>query len=141
MTELSIAIEPPDEDVKNRIVSGLIAFNRAEVNQPERQYFNAVLRDGNGHVQGGIIASVNFDVMRIEEFFVEEPWRRGGHGARLVASAEAEGARRGAKLSCVMTYSWQARPFYEKQGYQIIATLPYRGGEHTLYWLTKSLCA
>lgn len=138
---LKIAIEPPDEAVNNYILAGLGAFNRAEANRPERQHFNVAVRDGEGHVLGGIMASVSFDVLRIEEFFVEETCRRGGCGSRLIAMAEDEGRRRGARLACVMTFSWQARPFYEKQGYEVFAELPYQNGAHTLYWLRKSLCA
>jgi GNAT superfamily N-acetyltransferase len=138
---LSIAIEPPDEAVNEYILANLIAFNRAEANRPERQHFNVVLRDGEGRLQGGITASVSFDVLRIEEFFIEETHRRGGYGSRLLAMAEDEGRDRGARLSCVMTFSWQARPFYEKQGYETFAELPYQSGAFALYWLRKSLCA
>ena len=138
---LTIAIEPPDEVVNNWILGGLIAFNQVEVNRPERQHFNVVLRDGNGIVKGGIIASVSFDVMRIEEFFVEGDCRRGGHGSQLIEMAEEEARRRGARLACVMTFSWQARPFYEKQGYEVFGELPYQDGTHRLYWLKKHLCA
>jgi hypothetical protein len=55
--------------------------------------------------------------------------------------AETEARKRGARLACVMTFSWQARPFYEKQGYEVFAELPYQNGAHMLYWLKKSLCA
>ena len=44
-SEPAIAVEPPDETVNQRILGGLIAFNRATVNRPERQHFNVVLRD------------------------------------------------------------------------------------------------
>lgn len=137
---LTIAIEPPDDAFGAQIHAGLRAFNRA-VEGSERQSFNVALRDGEGRLQGGLIASVRFDVMNIQDLYIEEPHRRGGHGARLIAMAEDEARRRGARLACVMTFSWQARPFYEKQGYAVYAELSYLGGTHTLYSLKKSLCA
>jgi GNAT superfamily N-acetyltransferase len=139
--ELRIAIEASDETVERRIRAGLSAFNRAAVDKPERQHFNVVLRDGEGSVRGGLIASVNFDVMLIEDLFVDETYRRGGQGAKLVALAEEEGRARGARRACVSTFSWQARPFYEKLGFRVFGEIPYRNGAYVLYWLAKPLCA
>ena len=137
---LRIAIEASDETVERTIRAGLSAFNRAAVDKPERRHFNVVLRDGEGCVRGGLIASVNFDVMLIEDLFVEEACSRRGQGAKLVALAEEEGRARGARRACVSTFSWQARPFYEKLGFRVFGELPYRNGAHVLYWLAKPLC-
>lgn len=62
-------------------------------------------------------------------------------GMALMALAEDEGRRRGARLASVSTFSWQARPFYEKLGYTVYAELPYNNNAYTLYSLKKSLCA
>lgn len=120
--------------------TGLRAFNRTRANWPERQHFNVTLRDAERQLRGGILASVNFDVLVLEDVFVEENCRAGGYGARLMALAEDEGGRRGARLAVVSTFSWQARPFYEKCGYTVYATLPYNNGTYTLFSLKKSLC-
>lgn len=138
---LNIAIEPADEAFSAWVHAGLGAFNRAAAERSERQYFHVALRDDEGQLRGGLIGSVRFDVMNIQDLFLEDGYRRGGYGARLVAIAEEEARRRGARLSCVTTFSWQARPFYEKQGYKVFAELPYLDGAHALYWLRKSLCA
>ncbi len=138
---LNIAIEPPDDLVAAQIHDGLRAFNRAAADRSERQFFNVALRDGDGRLQGAMLASIRFDVLNIQDLFVEEPHRRDGYGAQLIAMAETEALRRGTKLACVMTFSWQARPFYEKQGYEVFAEVPFQNGTHVLYWLRKSLCA
>jgi GNAT superfamily N-acetyltransferase len=139
--QLCIAVEARDDTVDQAIHAGLRAFNRAIVNWPERQRFNVVLRDTEGRVHGGILASVNFDVLVLEDVFVEETWRRGGHGAKMMAVAEEEGRRRGARLASVSTFNWQARPFYENLGYTVYAQLPYNNGGYTLFSLKKFLCA
>jgi N-acetylglutamate synthase-like GNAT family acetyltransferase len=135
-----VAVEPKDEAVDQAIHTGLRAFNRASVNWPERQHFNVVLRDGEGRLRGGILASINFDVLVLEDVFVEESCRHGGYGAQLMVMAEAEGRTLGARLAVVLTFSWQTRPFYEKYGYAVYAQLPYNNGAHTLFSLKKSLC-
>lgn len=136
-----IAVGELDETVADEIAARLAAFNEASVNRPPRQCFQVTLRDKAGTLVGGITAAIQFDVMRIDDVFVDEAARRGGWGARLMAACEAEAVRRGARLACVTTFSWQARPFYEKQGYRAFAELPYNRGEHHLYWLQKTLCA
>jgi GNAT superfamily N-acetyltransferase len=99
------------------------------------------LREADGTLRGGLLAAVNFDVMRIDDLFIEEEFRRGGQGSRLLMLAEQGGLRLGARLACLSTYSWQARPFYEKHGYVLFAELPYANGAHRLYWLRKTLRA
>ena len=139
--QLRIAVEAKDEAVDQAVHTGLRAFNRTRADWPERQRFNVVLRDENGCVRGGILASVNFDVLMIEDVFVEENCRPSVYGAKLLQLAEEEGRRRGARLASVSTFSWQARPFYEKLGYTVCAELPYNNGGYTLYSLKKFLCA
>lgn len=139
--ELRIVVEAKDEAVDHMVHTGLRAFNRAIVNWPERQHFNVTLRGADGRVHGGILATVNFDVLVLDDVFVEETSRGIGNGARMMAIAEEEGLRRGARLAVVSTYNWQARPFYEKCGYAVYAEVPYNGGTYMLYSLKKSLCA
>jgi len=141
VSQLRIAVEAKDDAVDDFVHTGLRAFNRVRANWPERQRFNIVLRDAEGCVRGGILASVNFDVLVLEDVFVEENCRDGGNGARMMALAEEEGGKRGAQIAVVSTFSWQARPFYEKCGYSVYAQLPYDNGTYTLYSLKKSLCA
>ena len=138
---LNIAVEAKDESVDRLIHAGLRAFNRTRADWPERQYFNVTLRNTDGQVRGAILASVNFDVLVLEDVFIDEDCRAGGHGARMMAVAEHEGCARGARLAVVSTFSWQARPFYEKCGYSVYAELPYNNGVYTLFSLKKSLCA
>ena len=139
--DLKIAVEPKDEAVVHFVHTGLRAFNRTYANWPERQHFNVVLRGSDGLVHGGILASVNFDVLVLEDVYIEENCRSGGYGARMMALAEQEGSMRGAQLAVVSTFSWQARPFYEKCGYSVYAELPYNSGMYMLFSLKKRLCA
>jgi GNAT superfamily N-acetyltransferase len=141
--QLRIALEAKDAAVDDFVHTGLRAFNRTRADWPERQHFNVLLRDSDNRVRGGILASVNFDVLVLDDVFVEENCRGGGNGngARMMTLAEEEGRKRGARLAVVSTFNWQARPFYEKCGYSVYAELPYNDGVYTLYSLKKSLCA
>ena len=49
--------------------------------------------------------------------------RGGGIGALVLAAAEDEGRARGCTRAHLDTFSYQARPFYEKHGWRVFATL------------------
>jgi GNAT superfamily N-acetyltransferase len=55
--------------------------------------------------------------------WVAEAARGAGHGRRLMEDAEAYARSRGAVGATVETHSFQARPFYERLGYQVFGTL------------------
>jgi GNAT superfamily N-acetyltransferase len=61
-------------------------------------------------------------------------------GSQIIKTAEDEARRKGCKHALVDTVSFQARPFYEKQGYLLQMSLPdypYPGMQR--HYLTKSL--
>ncbi|MCV4754139.1 GNAT family N-acetyltransferase, partial [Escherichia coli] len=63
-----------------------------------------------------------------------------GVGSQLIKTAEEEARRKGCRHALVDTVSFQARPFYEKQGYQVQMSLqdyPYQGMQR--HYLSKNL--
>jgi hypothetical protein len=52
---------------------------------------------------------------------------------------EDEARAFGAKHAYLDTFSFQARPFYEKRGYRVFGTLENYPDAHSRYWMTKSL--
>jgi GNAT superfamily N-acetyltransferase len=65
--------------------------------------------------------------------------RGGGHGARLLAAAEAYALERGCGGAFLDTFSFQARPFYERHGYEVFATLPDFPPGHDRFFLRKRM--
>lgn len=136
---LSIAVESFDAAAAKTITDNLVAFNRAKADRPEPQKFLVLLRDDARNVRGGINAALHYDVLYIDDLFIEESFRGQDHGTELLRLAEQEGRKRGARLVWLDTYSWQARPFYEKQGYEVFGELPYWNGAHRRYFMKKAL--
>ncbi|HEM8707184.1 TPA: GNAT family N-acetyltransferase [Enterobacter hormaechei] len=63
-----------------------------------------------------------------------------GRGKPAIKTAEEEARRKGCRHALVDTVSFQARPFYEKQGYQVQMSLqdyPYQGMQR--HYLSKNL--
>jgi GNAT superfamily N-acetyltransferase len=99
----------------------------------------AILRDEQGVVKGGLLADLWGGWMHVNFLWVAEELRGQGYGTRLVAEAEREARAAGCRGSYLETFSFQARPFYEKQGYTVIASLPDYPAGHTYYFLRKFL--
>jgi GNAT superfamily N-acetyltransferase len=56
----------------------------------------------------------------VNSLWVDEPYRREGLGARLVAVAEDEASARGCHQVGLFTYLFQASGFYERCNYRIV---------------------
>src|SRR5271165_2100236 len=107
--DLVVTLEhQPDETTQIVLLSGLASFNEAQVGpDPVRQpqnHFCIVVRDSEGRVRGGLQGVIVGAWMAIDLVWVEEHFRSQGAGSRLLAEAEAEALRRGAKWSILATF-------------------------------------
>ncbi|EYE84771.1 acetyltransferase, partial [Salmonella enterica subsp. enterica serovar Heidelberg str. 29169] len=78
----------------------------------------------DGEMVGGLIADRKGPWLCIDYLWVSESARNCGLGSKLMAMAEKEGLRKGCVHGLVDTFSFQALPFYEKQGYILQMSLP-----------------
>jgi GNAT superfamily N-acetyltransferase len=117
-----ISDEPTNDDME-RVYTHVENDKRCQTNgkydKPGIE-INLVLRDTQGNVQGGVIASTVFSVMHLEVLWVAEHYRRLGYGARLVLSAEQIGLENGCLASQTWTFSFQGPDFYPAIGYEPI---------------------
>lgn len=99
------------------------------------------LRDGDGSLVGGLLADTYWGWLSIHIVWIDERYRGQNYGERLIAVAEEEARQRGCAHVQLDTLSFQARPFYEKQGYRVygsLADFP-AGSGHVRYYMTKDL--
>lgn len=97
-------------------------------------------RDEGGKMRGGLIGNRQGVWLNIKYLWVSEEIRGSGLGGQLMQAAEEEAKRQGCQHALVDTFSFQARPFYEKQGYELTMTLddfPYPGIQR--HYLSKAL--
>jgi len=97
------------------------------------------LSDPEGKVVGGAIGELFGGWLYVSLLWVEESLRSQGFGTELMGRLEREAARLGCKHAHVDTYSFEARPFYEKLGYDLFATLEGYPEGHCKYFLKKAL--
>jgi GNAT superfamily N-acetyltransferase len=137
---MSIAVETdPQGAIFGALVEELIAFNRAAAGVGQGEPVVVTVRTEEGLLRGGVWGRVFGDSAYFEIVVLAPPLRGHGTGRAMMAAAEAEARRRGARDAWLYTLSWQARPFYEGLGYRCFAELPFLGGKHQRFFMIKEL--
>jgi GNAT superfamily N-acetyltransferase len=133
---LDAAIGPTEaEDLGRR----LDAFNARATGTDDQAPLRIGARDPDGRLVAGIVGSTWCGWLYVATLWVDAAHRRGGLGSKLLQAAEAQALRRGCRHACLATFSYQARPFYERHGYRVFGQLEdYPEGE-TYFFLRKAL--
>jgi GNAT superfamily N-acetyltransferase len=121
------------------VVRGLLAFNEARLGPSGEQPVKFVVRDSAGTVVGGILGHTRWRWLYIAKLWVDERARGRGLGTRLMAAAEDLARSRGCTDVSLDTFEYQARPFYEKLGYELFGTLEGYPPGSRQYYLRKRL--
>jgi hypothetical protein len=57
----------------------------------------------------------------------------------MLEAAHEAGREKGAEAAFLDTFSWQARPFYERLGYEVVATVEMPAGFERYYMMKSPL--
>lgn len=93
-------------------------------------------RDHNSTLIAGASGYTWWGWLAVEYLWVTEELRRSGLGAAMLRAVEEEARERGRHGAWLDTFSFQARPFYERQGYVQFGELghfPMGGLRHFLW--------
>lgn len=108
----------PEE--KEELLVGLRSFNAQFLDLATFSCdIGVYVRNEEGMMLGGLIGTRKGEWLNIDFLWVSDTVRGSGVGSQLIRAAEEEARRQGCKHALVDTASFQARPFYEKQGYQL----------------------
>ncbi len=100
---------------------------------------NIILENEAGAPIGGLAASTYWDWLEIDNLYIPEELRGQGIGVRLLKQAEEIAIGRGCRRAFLTTFEFQARGFYEKQGYYVTGKLEDYPPKSTYYWMRKDL--
>lgn len=107
------------EQIQNAVENDKRNQTLGDYDQPGIE-ISLVLKDSQGRVQGGVIASTIFRVMHLEVLWVADEYRRMGYGAQLVLGAEQIGFENGCNTTQTWTFSFQGPEFYPAIGYELL---------------------
>ena len=136
----SITVEPgPAEAVRDAVLNGLRAFNRRHAEAPAFEPLVVGARDASGRVVGGLVGLTGWNWLHLDLLWVDDAYRGTGVGTGILRAAELEAAARGVRHVDLDTFDFQAKPFYERQGYSVFGILEDYPPGHTRYFMRKDL--
>lgn len=129
--------QPPQDHEFEALRRGLNGFNEAVTGPLHRERIASFIKDEEGAVLGGILGEIKWGWLHIEGLWVDDAIRQTGWGARLLAAMEQYALSQGITNFHLETTSFQALPFYQKQGYEVFGQLPDMPPGHVSYFLKK----
>ena len=99
------------------------------------------VKDSDGKLKGGLVGNIYWECLYVKDLWLDESLRKQGVGTHLLQQAEAIAHKNDCNFIWVQTFSWQARGFYEKNGFRIVGQLDNYPPRHTRYTLRKDLKA
>ena len=138
-----------DPEVRKAVETGLRTFNRSrspvlrgyqERGEDQEVPLDLYVYDDADELAAGVVAATWGGWLAIDLVWVREDQRGSGVGAEILRRIEAHARdERGCVGVRLDTWGFQAKPFYEKQGYTVFGVLEdYPPGE-TEYLLSKRL--
>lgn len=109
------------------------------VNSNENKRINFIYIYNDDAVLGGLFGHMEYNWLHLEQLYVDEEYRGKNIGTELMKSAEAYAKEKGATGIVFETWSFQARPFYEKLRYEVFAELKACPPGTVMYLLRKEL--
>ena len=134
----AIEDEPRPQDVR-ALEDGLYSYNVQRTGRDDGRWLAIFVRDADRRVVAGLNGWTWAGWLKVNILWVREDIRRKGHGRDLLPAAEAEAKARGCTRATLDTYSFQAPAFYQRLGYEIVATVDGFPAGHKHYTLVKEL--
>ena len=128
-------MSPADEAT---VVHGLLSFNERWLGPANDEPVKLVARDDQG-VVGGLIGQMRWRWLYVAKLWVDERGRGRGIGTELLRAAEDLARSSGCTDVSLDTFEYQARPFYEKLGYELFGTLDGYPPGYRQFYLRKRL--
>ena len=129
--------QPPIERDLDALRIGLSGYNQAVAGSHLREQVASFIKDEQGEVLGGILADIKWGWLHIDWLWIDERIRKEGWGGHLLATMEQYAGSKGIINVHLETTSFQALPFYQKQGYTVFGELSDMPPGHITYFLKK----
>ena len=137
MTIDLLLTDNPQPTDREAIVAGLIAFNRAATGRNDASPLAVLIRNGEGATIGGLWGRTGLDWLYVELLYVPDELRGTSAGRDVMQHAEAEARARGCRGIWLDTFSFQARGFYEKLGFEAFGQIDDYPPGHQRFFMRK----
>ncbi len=137
---MAIQVNPtPTPEEIQEIIEGVNQHNSPHLEAIRSQEFTCFSCTASGDKEGGLYAELWGEWLLVKYLWVEPDAKGKGLGRKLLTEAEGFAKQQGCHSVFLDTYDFQAKPFYEKQGYQVQMVLTPYPVAGARYYLTKTL--
>jgi GNAT superfamily N-acetyltransferase len=134
-----VLTDAPGQAAHGVILAGIVAYNDSRAGRSGHRPLAVLVNEEAGQTVGGLWGATHWQWLFVHLLWLPEAFRGAGLGRDLLRRAEAEAVARGCGNVWLDTFSFQARGFYEKQGYAVFGTLDDYPPGHRRYFLQKRL--
>jgi GNAT superfamily N-acetyltransferase len=139
MCGVELAPVEPTPNETQYLEDRIYDFNSSTTGVVDGQWLAFFQRDPSGRIIAGVCGNTWGGTCEIRQLWVEESKCRRGLGTTLYRAAEQEARRRGCTQIVLMTFSFQAPAFYERNGFEIVATIQDHPRGHQNHLMRKRL--
>lgn len=137
-----LAINGEDSDyIDDKIVEYNLSKMPAECeNNRVVKWFGKKIIDNDGNIIAGCVAARTvWGTAEVSVLWVDQAYRKQGLGSKVLGAVESEVKENGCTIILLDTFDWQAKDFYEKNGYSVFGELKDCPKGHSRYYMSKSL--
>lgn len=140
MSDLQVLVdETNDERINNTIKQGVLAFNQPYFGVQEAKPFTIYIIDDNKSILCGLYGCHFDKYIRVDMTWVDESYRKKGFGKKLFQKLDEYARQKHCKYIQLDTFDFQAKPFYEKMGFECIGTIPKWVEGYDCHFMRKTL--
>jgi GNAT superfamily N-acetyltransferase len=140
----NIVMQPyASADVQEIVNRGVHGHAHAAIGLPDQMWSaaNVFVQSDDGEILGGALGNTWGLWLYVSDVWVDPAIRGKDYATKLMAAIERLAIERRCTYSYLDTFSFQARPMYEKLGYKVFGTLEDHPKGHTHYFMKKTLAA
>lgn len=137
-------IEPCEKESVPKILNGINEYNLSKVPALADTWtaLDYVIKNESGHEIAGILSGIGYwNGLEIRIIWVEASYRNKGLGTMLLKHVEEIAKEKGATISMLDTFDFQAAGFYLKNGYEPIGEINNFPEGHKRIYFSKRLLA
>ena len=140
MAANDIFVDETDNSVISSVIKkGIIDYNAPFFGSNPSKPFTIYIKNLNSEVIAGITGFYKGKYVRVDLFWVHNEFRHQGLGKKLSVKLEEFSKTKGCSYIQLDTFDFQARPFYEKLGFECIGTIPKWVEDRDCHFMRKAI--
>jgi ribosomal protein S18 acetylase RimI-like enzyme len=136
--KIEVRCDPSTQEI-DLIFNGLSEFNKSRAGDTRFKEFGILVSSESGATIAGLLGHTLWNGFFISALWVAEAVRRKGIGQQLLARGEELAIQNGCDHIHLDTFDFQARDFYEKNGFKIFGAIEDYPVGHKRHYLVKKL--